>query len=160
MDKTAFLEFISIVVTGSLLSVIFPEGKYKNLLKMLLSAIIFVSVFPLFFVDFPEASLDFPNSSSVENYGDKGEFEEDGLKNVIISLAKNDAEKLLYNNFGIEAEEIEFFVVEYNNDYYIDRVEITVFSYPSDLDRIREAFSEYFGIPKINVGIYEGIKEK
>ena len=82
------------------------------------------------------------------------------MKNVIISLAKNDAEKLLYNNFGIEAEEIEFFVVEYNNDYYIDRVEITVFSYPSDLDRIREAFSEYFGIPKINVGIYEGIKEK
>ena len=75
MDKTAFLEFISIVVTGSLLSVIFPEGKYKNLLKMLLSAIIFVSVFSLFFVDFPEASLDFPNSSSGENYGDKGEFE-------------------------------------------------------------------------------------
>ena len=43
MDKTAFLEFISIVVTGSLLSVIFPEGKYKNLLKMLLSAIIIFS---------------------------------------------------------------------------------------------------------------------
>ena len=36
-------------------------------------------------------------SSSVENYGDKGEFEEDGFEKCYnISLAKNDAEKLLY----------------------------------------------------------------
>lgn len=53
MDKTAFLEFISIVVTGSLLSVIFPEGKYKNLLKMLFVGYYFCERIFFIFCRFP-----------------------------------------------------------------------------------------------------------
>lgn len=157
MDNSSLFQFISVVFTGSIISMLFPDGKYKNILKMLLSFVILLSVFSFFFSDFSDISFDF---SSSEYKNTETFAENDGLRTVITILAKKEAEKLLSEKFGVSADSIEFSVVEYDNDYYLEKVEISFLSLPEDVKNLKREVSEKFGIPVINIAINEVIKDK
>lgn len=155
MDKFSIAEFISIVFAGSIISMIFPEGKYKNILKMLLSFMIIVSVFTLISGDILNIDFDIFKSSK----DDYVVYEENVLKDAVIAAAQKDTENFIEKNYGIIPEITEVSVIEYDNDYYIDNIRISFMSVPDEYEKIKTDISKRFGVPAINVFICEVIKD-
>ena len=48
MDKTVLAEVLAVVLAGSIMTLLFPDGKYKNLLKMLSGFAVAVGIISLF----------------------------------------------------------------------------------------------------------------
>ena len=155
MDKTVFLQFFSLAVCAAVISAVFPDGKYRNILKMLLSAVVVITVFSWFSSGFSDMFDGFPTATRQYD-----EPSEDGLKKIIVEMAENDAEKMLSEKFGIAVDEISFSAVLYEDNYYLESVSVCFPSVPETRGKIKAAFSERYGIPEINVFLTEGIKEK
>lgn len=156
MDKTVFIQCFSVAVSAAVISAVFPDGKYRNILKMLLSAVIVITVFSMFSSDFSGIFEGFPTAT--QTYSE--EVSEDGIEKIIVAMAEEDAEKMLSEKFGITSDGISFSAVLYDDNYYLESVSVYFVSLPENRKEIKTAFCKRYGIPEINVFLTEGIKEK
>lgn len=140
MDKTVLAEVLAVVLAGSIMTLLFPDGKYKNLLKMLSGfavAVGIISLFSGFSFSLPEFSEYAPENrlSTTE---------------IISTLAENDAEKIVSeyaDNF-----EIGVSVVFLNDTYYVEKITVYTENCENE-EAMTLQLREEFGLPPLGVSV-------
>lgn len=140
MDKTVIAEVLAVVLAGSIMTLLFPDGKYKNLLKMLSGfavAVGIISLFSGFSFSLPEFSEYTPENrlSTTE---------------IISTLAENDAEKIVSeyaDNF-----EIGVSVVFLNDTYYVEKITVYTENCENE-EAMTLKLREEFGLPSLGVSV-------
>ena len=140
MDKTVLAEVLAVVLAGSVMTLLFPDGKYKNLLKMLSGfaiAVGIISLFSGFSFSLPEFSEYTP---------------ETGLSTaeIISTLAENDAEKIVSEY--AENFEIDVSVVLLNDSYYVEKISVYAEKCENE-EKMTLKLREKFGLPSLGVSV-------
>ena len=140
MDKTVLSEVLAVVLAGSVMTLLFPDGKYKNLLKMLSGfavAVGIISLFSGFSFSLPEFSEYAPETGI-------------STTEIISTLAENDAEKIVSEY--AENFEIDVSVVFLNDSYYVEK--ITVYAEKCENEETMTLkLREKFGLPSLGVSV-------
>lgn len=133
------VEFISVILAGSVFSMILPDGKLSKPLGLILSSSVILLLLGLF----SSVNISLPEFSDYEPE------KTDGTKNIIRKLAEEDAEKILAEYS--ENAEAEASVVSVGDSYFVEK--ITVFSdIPPDSNAV-EKLCEHFGLPTYGVEV-------
>ena len=136
MDKTVLAEVVATILAGGIMTLIFPDGKFGNLLKMLAGFAVAVGIISIF----QGFSFSLPEFSEYEPETDRS------TAGVVSALAKKEAEKTVSKY--AEDFEVEVSVVSVNDSFYA--------VYPVKCENEEEMVSELkkkFGLPSLGVSV-------
>lgn len=140
MDRTLLAEVIATILAGGIMTLIFPDGKFGNLLKMLAGFAVAVGIISIF----QGFSFSLPEFSEYEPETDRS------TAGVVSALAKKEAEKIVSEY--AEDFEVEVSVVSVNDSFYVEKIAV----YPEKCENEEEMVSELekkFGLPSLGVSV-------
>lgn len=146
-EKLIGLSFVSLIC-----DILLTGSEFKKYIKSLVGAVFVLTLLNGFF-NFSLPQITLPDEKAFEIEGEKyeEEFYENLREEVILNTEKAIREKFSQKNIGIESITIDF-----DEEYSVKKIEISLSSYSKDKDKAIELLVNYFMIDKEVVSLCQG----
>ena len=146
-EKLIGISFVSLIC-----DILLSGSDFKKYIKSLVGAV-FVLTFLNGFFNFSFPQITLPDEKRFELEAEKyeAEFYENLKDEVVLNTEKEIKEKFLSENIGIES-----IIIDFDEEYSVKKIEISLSSYSKDKDKAIELLVNYFMIDKEVVKLCQG----